>query len=146
MEILIWIIIVAQIFQNLDNWINYVAYAGGFATGTYVGMVIEERMKVGIQIYRIITGKKSNVLAEKLLEADFRVTTVDAKEKYGEVKILFTIAKWKRWQELSELIRKHAPNAFYSVEDVKHTSSIEDESLPNKQDLMTRMLKMKKGI
>ncbi len=69
------------------------AYAGGFATGTYVGMVIEERMKVGIQIYRIITGKKSNVLAEKLLEADFRVTTVDAKEKYGEVKILFTIAK-----------------------------------------------------
>ena len=58
-EVLIWIVIIAQIFQNLDNWMNYVAFAGGFAAGTYVGMYIEEKMKMGVQIFRIIVNMES---------------------------------------------------------------------------------------
>lgn len=145
-EVLIWILIVAQIFQNLDNWLNYVAFAGGFATGTYVGMFIEERMKMGIQIFRIIVDDENEVLGEKLQEADFRVTEIDGTGKYGPVKILFTIAKRKRRQDLSEVVSKYAPDAFYSVEDVKHVSMMDEENYPQKQDLISRMLKLKKGI
>lgn len=145
-EVLIWIFIVAQIFQNLDNWLNYVAFAGGFAMGTFVGMFIEERIKVGIQIFRIIVNNENEVLAEKLQEADFRVTEIDGIGKYGPVKILFTIAKRKRVQDLAEIVRNYAPDAFYSVEDVKHVSMMdEEESLPQRQDLISRMLKLRKG-
>src|SRR5690625_3831174 len=28
-EVLIWVIVVAQIFQNLDNWLFYLAFAAG---------------------------------------------------------------------------------------------------------------------
>src|SRR5690625_6435110 len=49
-EVLIWVIVVAQIFQNLDNWLFYLAFAAGFATGTFVGIFIEEKMQVGTQI------------------------------------------------------------------------------------------------
>jgi uncharacterized protein YebE (UPF0316 family) len=35
-EVLIWILAISKIFENLDNWVCYVAYAGGFATGNYV--------------------------------------------------------------------------------------------------------------
>ncbi|MCG2590152.1 DUF2179 domain-containing protein [Rhodohalobacter sulfatireducens] len=145
-EVLIWIVIVAQIFQNLDNWINYVAFAGGFATGTYIGMFIEERMKMGVQIFRIIVGEESENLAQKLNEAHFRVTEIDGKGKYGPVKILFTVAKRKRWHDLAEVVNQHAPEAFYSVEDVKHVSMIDEEAYTQKQDLISRMLKLKKGI
>jgi len=145
-EVLLWIVIVAQIFQNLDNWLNYVAFAGGFATGTYIGMYIEEKMKMGIQIFRIIVGEESEVLAEKLKEAHFRVTEIDGKGKYGPVKILFTVAKRKRWQDLAEIVNKYAPNAFYSVEDVKHVSMMDEEVHPHTQDFISRMLKLKKGI
>lgn len=145
-EVLVWIIIVAQIFQNLDNWINYVAYAGGFATGTYIGMYIEERMKMGIQIFRIIVANESEVLVEKLQESGFRVTEIDGKGKYGSVKILFTVAKRKRWSDLTKILRVHAPAAFYSVEDVKDASMIEENVAPHKDDILTRMLKLKKGI
>ena len=145
-EVLIWIVIVAQIFQNLDNWLNYVAFAGGFATGTYIGMYIEERMKMGVQIFRIIVGEESEILAEKLKEEHFRVTEIDGKGKYGPVKILFTVAKRKRWQVLADVVSQHAPDAFYSVEDVKHVSMIDEEVHPQKQDLISRMLKLKKGI
>jgi uncharacterized protein YebE (UPF0316 family) len=145
-EVLIWIIIVAQIFQNLDNWMNYIAYAGGFATGTFIGMYIEEKMKMGIQMFRIIVGQGSEIFLEKLKEANFRVTTADGEGKYGPVKIIFTVAKRKRWQELAGLVNEFAPNAFYSVEDVKHVSQMDEEVKPQKQDLITRMLKLKKGI
>lgn len=146
-EVLIWIFIVAQIFQNLDNWLNYVAFAGGFATGTFIGMFIEERMKMGVQIFRIIIDEENELLGGKLNEADFRVTEIDGNGKYGPVKILFTIAKRKRRQDLADIVSKYAPDAFYSVEDVKHVSMMDEEEVhPQKQDLISRMLKLKKGI
>jgi uncharacterized protein YebE (UPF0316 family) len=145
-EVLIWIIIVAQIFTNLDNWLNYVAFAGGFATGNYVGMYIEEKMKMGVQIYRIIVNQENSGLAEELMNRDFRVTVVPGEGKFGPVKVLFTVAKRKRWQELSEVVNKFAPNAFYSVEDVKKVSLMEEEIQPTRLDVWSRMLKLKKSI
>jgi uncharacterized protein YebE (UPF0316 family) len=144
-EVFLWIIIVAQIFQNLDNWMNYIAFAGGFAAGNYVGMLIEERMKMGTQIFRIITNKDSNTLFDKLKESNFRVTAIDGQGAYGPVKVIFTVAKRKRWQELAELISTYAPDSFYSVEDVRFTSLL-DDNLVMKQDIYTRLLKLKKGI
>jgi uncharacterized protein YebE (UPF0316 family) len=145
-EVLIWIIIVAQIFQNLDNWMNYVAFAGGFAAGNFIGMYIEEKMKMGVQIFRIIVGEDSENLLGALKEANFRVTSIHGEGKFGPVKLLFTVAKRKRWQQLSDILNEHAPNAFYSVEDVKHVSQMEEDAYPHQQDFMTRMLKLKKGI
>lgn len=144
-EVLIWIIIVAQIFQNLDNWMNYVAFAGGFAAGNYVGMLIEERMKMGTQIFRIITNMESSILFEKLKESGFRVTVIDGEGTMGPVKVIFTVARRKRWKELAELISLYAPESFYSVEDVRYTSLL-DDNLVTSQDLITRMLKLKKSI
>lgn len=145
-EVLIWIIVVAQIFQNLDNWFNYVAYAAGFATGTFIGMYIEERMKVGVQIFRIIVGQESEELVSNLLEANFRITEVDGKGKYGPVKVIFSVAKRKRWQELINILNTHAPNAFYSIEDVKHVAQMEEDLHSQRHDLVSRMLKLKKGV
>lgn len=145
-EVLIWIIIVAQIFQNLNDWLNYVAYAGGFATGTFIGMYIEEKMKMGVQIFRIIVADETENLVDKLNEANFRVTTVNGEGKYGPVKVLFTVAKRKRWQALADILTTHAPNAFYSIEDVKYVSQMDEEVIPYQQDIITRMLKLKKAI
>lgn len=145
-EVLIWIIIVAQIFQNLDNWLNYIAYAGGFAAGNFIGMYIEEKMKMGVQIYRIIVNQENSHLAEELMKHDFRVTVVHGKGKFGPVNVLFTVAKRKRWQELADVVNEFAPNAFFSVEDVKHVSLIGEDVPSGRPDVWTRMLKLKKGV
>jgi len=36
-ESFIWLMAIRQIFQHLDNWICYVAYPAGFATGILWG-------------------------------------------------------------------------------------------------------------
>ena len=56
-EVLIWIIVVAQVMKNLNNIACYLAWAGGFATGTFVGLWIEEKLALGLQVIRIITNQ-----------------------------------------------------------------------------------------
>jgi uncharacterized protein YebE (UPF0316 family) len=39
-EVLIWLLAIGQIMKNLSSPLCYVAYAGGFAAGNYIGIVI----------------------------------------------------------------------------------------------------------
>lgn len=144
-EVLIWITVVAQIFQNLDNWYNYIAFAGGFATGTFVGMLIEDKLKVGTQIFRIITNKEAGPLVEKMRDAGFGVTSISGDGVQGSVKVIFTIVKRKRSSELIRMINEFDSKAFYSVEDVKYSSQ-NHTSLAGAPLIFTRMLSLKKGL
>lgn len=75
------------------------------------------------------------------------MTVVNGEGAKGPVKILFTIAKRKRWQELASLIHEYEPGAFYSAEDVRSVSLIQDETSHfARNDILSRMLKLKKGI
>jgi uncharacterized protein YebE (UPF0316 family) len=121
-EVLIWILVVAQIMKNLNNVACYLAWAGGFATGTYVGLLIEERLALGLQVIRIITNQNCDNLLENLRLENHGVTIVEAQGAVGPVKMIFSIIKRKNIQQIVLLIRKHNPNAFYSIEDIKDTS------------------------
>ena len=52
-EVLIWITAISKIMENLDNYVNFIAYAAGFATGNFVGMIIEEKLAMGILMIRV---------------------------------------------------------------------------------------------
>ena len=108
---------------NLDNWINYVAYAGGFAFGNYIGITIEQRLALGYLVIRIITQRDGTMLEEKLREANFVVTSLDAEGGRGSVKILFTVVKRKTLPVVLELIRSTNPLAYYTIEDLRSVSS-----------------------
>ncbi len=118
-EVLIWIIVVAQIMKNLNNIACYFAWAAGFATGTYVGLLIEERLALGLQVIRIITNQNCDSLIESLKHENHGVTAIDAQGAVGPVKMIFTIIQRKNVRQVIELIRQHNPTAFYSIEDIK---------------------------
>jgi len=118
-EILIWLVAITRIMQNLDNITCYIAYAGGFATGNYIGLKIEERLAIGIQMIRIITQKSSTPLITELREKGFVLTSVIAEGQTGEVHLIFLIVQRQRIAEIIELINKFNPKAFYAIEDVK---------------------------
>ena len=75
-EVLIWLIAISKIFQNLDNWVCYAAYAGGFATGNYIGLIIEERMAIGIVKIQIIARSETKHLLSNLKAAGDRKSVV----------------------------------------------------------------------
>jgi uncharacterized protein YebE (UPF0316 family) len=119
-EVLIWIVVVAQVMKNLNNVACYLAWAGGFATGTYVGLLIEERLALGLQVIRIITNQNFNNLLDALKNENHGITIVDAQGAVGPVKMIFTIVKRKNVQHIVQIIQEHNPSAFYSIEDIKN--------------------------
>lgn len=118
-EVMVWIIAISQIMQNLNNFACYIGYAGGFATGTFIGIMIEEKLAIGMLVVRVILVKDECQLKERLAMAGFGVTEVDARGANGEVKIIYTIIKRKELNEVMDIINKCNSKAFYSIEDAR---------------------------
>jgi uncharacterized protein YebE (UPF0316 family) len=121
-ESLIWLIAIGQIFQHINNPVTYIAYAGGFATGTLVGMLLEERLALGRVVVRIMTQKPAKELIEYLRTHNFRYSSLDAENEEGKVNVLFTVAKRDRLPELLAVIQAYNPKAYYTIEGVKRVS------------------------
>lgn len=117
-EILIWIVAITRIMQNLNNWVSYVAYAAGFATGNYVGMLLDEKLAIGHELIRVITRIDARDLANALRSAGYGVTTVQASGMQGDVGILFVIVNRKNQKHAIEIIERNTPNAFYTIENI----------------------------
>lgn len=131
-EAFIWLLAIGQIIQNIDSLISYVAYAGGFAAGTYVGMRIEERIAVGNVILRVITREPATMLITKMKEAGIRFTSLDGEGSRGPVSVLFMVITRAELPKRVKQIREFYPNAFYSVESVRQVSDpiLDTESAP----------------
>ena len=108
-EILIWLLAISRIFQDLDNWIAYIAYAGGFAAGNYFGMLLEERLAIGHEMIRVITKSEANTLVETLKDKGFGVTSIQAHGVEGEVGVVFIIVKRSMVKSVLEIINNFNP-------------------------------------
>lgn len=118
-EVLIWLISIRQIMHHLDNPLCYIGFAGGFAAGTYVGMLIEGRLALGLQVIRIITHQNSEGLIQALKAENIGITILDGQGAKGPVKIVFTIVKRKDIDTIKGIIQTFNPSAFYSIEDIR---------------------------
>jgi len=121
-EILIWIVAITRIMENLNNWVTYVAYAAGFATGNYVGMLLDEKLAIGHELIRVITKIEPAGLAGKLRDAGFGVTSVNATGMQGEVGIHYIIVNRKNLKTAVSIIENHTPTAFYTVENIHYVN------------------------
>ena len=118
-EVIIWLVAIGQVMNNLTNVVCYIAYGAGFATGTIVGMAIEERLSLGLTSVRIITKEDPGGLVQFLRSHNYGVTSIDAEGGTGKVKMVFTIIKRQDLSHVIGIIKDFHPNAFYSVEEVK---------------------------
>ncbi|PVX51850.1 uncharacterized protein YebE (UPF0316 family) [Balneicella halophila] len=134
-EVLIWLIAMSKIFENLDNWVYYVAYSGGFAAGNYVGLLIEERMALGHVGIQIITRLPGQELIDKLTTSGYGVTNVKAKGGKGDVNIIYCIIKRKAIAKVLEIVKEHNPKAFYTIGDIRfaNLSYLPTEGVPKKR-------------
>ncbi|TXK26305.1 DUF2179 domain-containing protein [Pontibacter qinzhouensis] len=124
-EVLIWLIAITQVMQNLSNFVSYLAWAGGFAAGNFMGLRIEQKLALGQVVVRIITVEQATKLIDRLRGRGYRLTCVDARGSKGKVNLLFMIVKRKKLDEVIGIIRDYNPNAFYSVEDVRSVSEVD---------------------
>lgn len=141
-EILVWLFAIGQIFQHFANPLYYVAYAGGFATGTFVGIYIDNKLLIGTEIIRIITPQGASQLVEVLKSGGYVVTSTDAEGIEGPVKIIFVIVDRHDLPAIIGILKQYNPCAFYSVEDVRFVSNrIVTHKRPAAKDYYMRLLR-----
>lgn len=121
-EVLIWLLAISQIMHNLTNPVYYIAYAAGFAIGNLIGILIEEKLAIGNAVIQIITQKETNDLIQCLNTGGYGITTIDAHGTKGDVKIIYVVIKRKDICNVTEIIKKCNPKAFYLVEEIRSAS------------------------
>lgn len=121
-EVFIWIMVISKVMQNINNPVCYIAYAGGFAAGNFVGILLEKKVALGNSVVRIITPRNTNHMQNALSESGYGVTTVQGEGSTGDVTLIYCVIKRTDLKSLISIVEKCNPKAFYSVEDVRHVN------------------------
>lgn len=119
-EILIWVAAAGLVLNNLDDWYLAVAYAAGFAAGTYAGIWLESKLAIGDELIRAISYAQDSYLARTLREAGFDAIEMKADRGADEpLEVVLVTASRRRVARAISLIRKADPKAIYTINDVK---------------------------
>jgi len=120
-EIIIWLLAMEVVLKDLSNVANFMAYAFGFASGTYIGLVIEERLSIGTVILRIVTTEESTDEIVSFLESEhYGATSLDAKGTRGDVRMIISLVNRTDVPRITGHIEETNPRAFFSIEDVRY--------------------------
>jgi uncharacterized protein YebE (UPF0316 family) len=114
-----WVVAISSVLSHLDNAWNIVGYAAGFATGTVVGMLIEERLAIGHGHVRIISPLRGSELADAIRASGHAVTELSARGKDGTVAVLTCSVRRRDITQLTQQARDIDPEAFITIEDLR---------------------------
>ncbi|MFA5295617.1 MAG: DUF2179 domain-containing protein [Methanoregulaceae archaeon] len=129
-EVIIWLLAIGQVMNNVTNIASYIAYGGGFAAGTLLGMAVEERLSLGTVFVRVISNEEVSGLVFWLRERSYGVTVADGEGSKGKVKIILSVINRHDLDEVINGIHRYLPRAFYSIEEVK---SVADGIFPHER-------------
>ena len=117
-EAVVYICAVAKVLLNMNQPVYAVAYGLGFAAGTYLGMVIEQRLAFGNQMVLLLTSKGPE-LAEVLRTGDYRVAEVKGRIREGDLTILGVEIPRRGVQKLIRLASAVDEHCDFIVHDVR---------------------------
>jgi uncharacterized protein YebE (UPF0316 family) len=115
----IWVVAITSALRNLNDPLNLIAYAGGFATGNVVGMAIEERLAVGHANLRIISSGRGSAVAEAIRAAGYAATELAGSGKDGMVSVINSSIRRRDISRLQKRVEEIDPGAFLAIEEVR---------------------------
>jgi len=114
---LVYVIAIGKVVTNLNNVWNIIAYAGGFAGGTLVGMVLEQRLALGYAEVRFISTEDGHDLARALREAGFGVTEIQGHGREKTVEVVSVLIPRREVKNVLEVGQRVDDDAIVTVTD-----------------------------
>ncbi len=126
-EVLIWLIAVGTALEHLNSVIHVIGYAGGFAIGNYVGVWLEARFALGVNVVRAVIRRPEGAskapravkATDRLRREGYAVTELEGRGQRSFVDILDVIVRRRSVPHVIRIIRDEDPAAFLSVEEVR---------------------------
>jgi uncharacterized protein YebE (UPF0316 family) len=104
--------------ENSSLWIA-MAYAGGYAAGTYVGSWLEEKLAIGNSSIMVITKGLRYDVVELIRKRGFGVSSVVSQGIDKENLMLFIEVGRKHIKDVMETIKQIAPDSFIAISDTR---------------------------
>ncbi len=118
-EVFIWVVIISQILTRANDLVAYLSYAAGYASGNYIGILLEQRIAYGIVLCRIYTQKNGMELVQILNKMNFGATLTHGTGSTNEVDIIETVIDRHQMKTIEKTLTTFDPNIFYVIEDVR---------------------------
>ena len=117
-EILLWVFAIAGVVSSLDDPATILAFAGGYAVGTMVGIWLEERIALGYRVIRVMNIHQEVDVGLLLRAQGFRATQLTGHGYGGPVEVVLAMVPRRQVRRVRELISDAVPDAFYTIERV----------------------------
>jgi len=121
-EVLIWFLVVKEALNTDINsiWIA-ISYAGGFATGTFIGGFLSNKFIKGNFGVQVILSKNDNKVVNTLRKEGYAVSVIDVKgqDETNEKYMLFIEIDKRRFEHLKNLIKELDSKAFIVVNETR---------------------------
>jgi len=118
-QAIVFVTAIRAVLVGLDNWLNMMGYAAGFATGNVVGMLIEGKLALGITHLRVISPRRGAELAERLRASGYAVTEVAGRGLQGVVEVINCSVRRREAAQLARLVAEIDDQAYVTAEDVR---------------------------
>ena len=118
-EALTFVLAISGVLATLGDPINVVAFAAGFATGTLMGIVIEEWMAPGHSLLRIISPTLGLSIQKRLHDQGYGATYLAGSGQHGAISLILTYAPRRRVDQVKDLVIGEDPSAFITVQQVR---------------------------
>jgi uncharacterized protein YebE (UPF0316 family) len=121
-EVMIWILAVSQVISRINESIFLAfAFAGGFAAGNAVGILVERRLAMGTSVVRILSGTHGAEIAEAIRSDGQDVTVFKGEGGEGPVTLVYAVAPRRQARRMLENARSIDPALLY-VSEPAHES------------------------
>lgn len=125
-EALLWFLVIREALnfetaKFYETFLIALAYAGGFAAGTFIGGELSKRISGNITV-QVVTSSKNNNMIKKIQEAGFgiTVTSSEATQFSGEKYLLFSVIKNTKLEEFKKLVYSLDESVFIMVSETKY--------------------------
>lgn len=118
-EVIVYTLGLSMVMKFLDNPIYLIAYAVGFGVGTYIGILIEDKIALGYSAIQIFSPSDDHRLANNLRELGYGVTVQPAYGRDGDRLVLTVLTPRSNERALYQTIEEIDPSAFYISYDAK---------------------------
>lgn len=115
----VFILAIRGVLQNLNQPVNLVAFAAGYATGVVLGMTVEGWLAPGHSVIRVISPRRGGAVAESLRGRGYGVTVLPGKGLQGAVDVILCTVPRRRIEDVRRQVLAQDPQAFVTVEHVR---------------------------
>lgn len=123
-EVLLWVFVAASVVQNIQQApIKGIVYSFGFATGVFLGSLIESKLAFGNVLVQVISSEPASTnIVEMVRSRGNGATEIEGKGLNRSRKVIMVYVERAETTELLSSIKAIDPSAVIGVSDVNNLS------------------------